>query len=206
MCTLQVTVPPPPLPDPLHWSTEVTSWSEGVVVVVQGSAAFAAPWHAVTVTIELVTPVTRSRLLITVTSHATAWPPTLSVPLHWLTATGAVAAAVTIAGWATVSSVGVAAAVIAGSTALPTVALLATSSAVATCGPLMAPSSGRVRAADVGAVETAAGRVTTAGSSPVAVGGAFETTGWVMVGVGVCGAVAMALAASGTGRTWGETP
>ena len=41
--TLHSTVPPPPLPDPLHWSTEVTSWSDGVMVVVQGRAALAAP-------------------------------------------------------------------------------------------------------------------------------------------------------------------
>ena len=43
MYTLHSTVPPPPLPDPLHWSTDVTSWSDVVSVVVHGSAAFAAP-------------------------------------------------------------------------------------------------------------------------------------------------------------------
>jgi hypothetical protein len=67
---------------------------EGVVVVVQGSAAPAAPWHSLTVTVELVTPVPRSRLLVTVTSHATASPPTLSVPLHWSTRGAATAASV----------------------------------------------------------------------------------------------------------------
>jgi len=80
--TLQVTVPPPPLPEPLHWSTVVVSWSDGVVVVVHGSAALAAPWHSVTVTVELVSPVARLMLFVMVVSQATAWPPTLSVPLH----------------------------------------------------------------------------------------------------------------------------
>ena len=97
MATLHVTVPPPPLPDPSHWVTEVTSWVEVVVVVTQGRGALAAPWHSVTVRVELVTPVAMSRLLVTVTAQATAWPPALSVPLHWLTA-GAVARGRTIAG------------------------------------------------------------------------------------------------------------
>jgi len=85
--TVQVTVPPPPLPEPLHWSTEVTRLPDGVTVVTQVGRAPAAPWHSRIVKVELVTPVARSRLLTTVTSHCTAWPPTLSVPLHWLTAT-----------------------------------------------------------------------------------------------------------------------
>ena len=55
-------------------------------------AAFAAPWHSRIVIVELVTPVARLMLLVTVTSHSTACPPTLSVPLHWFTATGAAAA------------------------------------------------------------------------------------------------------------------
>ena len=91
-CTLQVTVPPPPLPEPSHCLTWVTSWVDGVVVVVHGRAALAAPWHSLTVTVELVIPVAWLRLLATVTSHATAWPPTLSLPLHWSTAGSASAA------------------------------------------------------------------------------------------------------------------
>jgi hypothetical protein len=84
--TLHLTSPPPPLPEPSHWVTEVTSWFDGVVVVVHVSGAFAAPWHSFNVTVELVAPVARSRLLVTVTSQATASPPTLSVPLHWFSA------------------------------------------------------------------------------------------------------------------------
>jgi hypothetical protein len=98
----------------LHWSTEVVSWSDGVTSFVQVSAAFAAPWHCWTSTVDPVSPVFRSRLLVTVTLQATAWPPTLSVPLHCLTAApGAGAAAVT--------GVGAARAVItgAGATAEP---------------------------------------------------------------------------------------
>src|SRR5436305_15324350 len=77
--TSQVTVPPPPLPEPSHCFTEVVSWFDGVVVVVQGRAALAAPWHSLTVTVELAVPVSRLRSLVIVVSHATAWPPTLSV-------------------------------------------------------------------------------------------------------------------------------
>ncbi|MEO7442268.1 MAG: hypothetical protein ABIW46_01895 [Acidimicrobiales bacterium] len=91
--TEQVTAPPPPFPDPSHWVTEVTSWLEGVVVVVHVSGAFAGPWHSTTVIVELVRPVARSRLLVTVTSQATPWPPTLSVPLHCATAGAAAARA-----------------------------------------------------------------------------------------------------------------
>jgi hypothetical protein len=72
MCTLHVTVEPPPLPEPLHWVTEVVSWLDGVVEVVQVSAAWANPWHSLIVTVELVVPVARSRLLVTVTSQAVA--------------------------------------------------------------------------------------------------------------------------------------
>ncbi|CAN5530955.1 hypothetical protein BH20ACT2_BH20ACT2_22360 [soil metagenome] len=84
--TRHVTVPPPPLPEPLHWSTEVIARLADEVVVVHVGGAPAAPWHSLTVVVELVTPVARLTLLVTVTSHSTAWPPTLSVPLHWLTA------------------------------------------------------------------------------------------------------------------------
>jgi hypothetical protein len=41
--TVQAIVPPPPLADPLHWVTDVVSWLDGVVVVVQVKAALAAP-------------------------------------------------------------------------------------------------------------------------------------------------------------------
>ena len=58
-------------------------------VIVQVGAAFAAPWHSRIVPVELVTPVVKLTLLVTVMVHSTACPPTLSVPLHWLTAMGA---------------------------------------------------------------------------------------------------------------------
>ncbi len=86
MVTEQVTVPPPPLPEPLHCVTEVTSASDSVIVVVQVGSAPAAPEHSMSVTVEEVAPVARSRLLVTVTVHSTARPPTLAVPLHWSTA------------------------------------------------------------------------------------------------------------------------
>jgi len=70
--TLHVTVDPPPLPEPSHWVTEVVNWFEGVVEVVHVRAAFAKPWHSLTVTVELVVPVARSRLFVTVTSQAVA--------------------------------------------------------------------------------------------------------------------------------------
>jgi len=86
MSTVQFTVPPPPLPDPLHWVTEVANWLDPVDHGMQVKPAFAAPLHDVPVTVELVTPVERFRLFVTVTVHDTAWPPTLSTPLHWLIA------------------------------------------------------------------------------------------------------------------------
>ncbi len=79
---VQVTLAPPPLPEPLHCVTEVMSWLEVVVFLVQVGAALAAPKQATTVSEELVTPVARSRLFVTVTVHSTARPPPLSVPLH----------------------------------------------------------------------------------------------------------------------------
>ena len=87
-CTVHATVPPPPLPEPLHWVTAVVAVFAGVMLLVQVRAACAAPWHSVTETLEVAAFVARSRLLVTVTSQATAWPPTLSVPLHWLTDAG----------------------------------------------------------------------------------------------------------------------
>jgi hypothetical protein len=80
--TEHVTVPPPPLPEPLHWVTDVASCVDAVVLLVQVGGACAAPWQLRTVTLELVTPVAISSRLVIVTSHSTAWPPTLSVPLH----------------------------------------------------------------------------------------------------------------------------
>jgi len=85
-------VPPPPLPEPSHWVTEVVSSLEDEVDVVQVGGALAAPWHCSTVTVELAVPVATSRLLVTVTAQATDSPPTLSVPLHWLMAATAAAA------------------------------------------------------------------------------------------------------------------
>ena len=89
--TAQVTVPPPPLPDPLHWSIEVTRLAEVIVDELQTivAGALAAPWHSVRATVELAT--FPSRVFVTVYVQSTAWPPTLSVPLHWLSDVCAVA-------------------------------------------------------------------------------------------------------------------
>jgi hypothetical protein len=56
--TLQVTLLPPPVTMPLHWFTEVTSWVEVVIVVLQpkGGSTPAAARHSVAVTVELVAP------------------------------------------------------------------------------------------------------------------------------------------------------
>ncbi|HVE64553.1 MAG TPA: hypothetical protein VNB94_12225 [Mycobacteriales bacterium] len=86
---LHLTLPPPPLPEPLHRVIEVTRSAEDEVAVVHGRTVLAAPWHSRTVVVELVTPVARSRLLVTVTSHSTPCPPALSDPLHTFTAIGA---------------------------------------------------------------------------------------------------------------------
>jgi len=43
ICTEQRTVPPPPLPEPLHWLTLVTRLADGSVDVVQVGVVFAAP-------------------------------------------------------------------------------------------------------------------------------------------------------------------
>jgi hypothetical protein len=52
--TVQITEPPPPLPDPLHCWTVVTGWDEVVVVVVQVSVLSgpAAPTHLVIVRVD----------------------------------------------------------------------------------------------------------------------------------------------------------
>jgi hypothetical protein len=86
MDTVQLTVPPPPLPEPLHCVTEEVSWLDGADHGVQVRAVLAAPWHSVPETEVLTTPVAMSMSLVTVTVHAMACPPTLSTPLHWLTA------------------------------------------------------------------------------------------------------------------------
>ena len=80
---------------PLHWSTEVTSWLDVVTVVVQpaGGSTPAAATHAVTVTVELVTPwavVVLSIVTVQVTSNPA--PVGKAGGSHWVTA-GAVAAA-----------------------------------------------------------------------------------------------------------------
>jgi hypothetical protein len=41
--TVHAIVPPPPLADPLHWVTDVVSWLDRLVDVVQVGAALAAP-------------------------------------------------------------------------------------------------------------------------------------------------------------------
>lgn len=96
--TVQLTLPPPPLPEPLHTSTDVTTSPEVVVVGVPHMGAPAGPRHGRTVTVEVVTPVARSRLLTMVTSHRTSWPPTFPMPLHWLTAVVAASAGLVVGG------------------------------------------------------------------------------------------------------------
>ncbi len=81
--TLQVTSLPPPLTMPLHWSTEVTSRVDEVVLTTGpelsgqlGKATPAAAKHALVVTVELVAPV-EDVLLTTVTLHVTSNPAVL---------------------------------------------------------------------------------------------------------------------------------
>ena len=196
MSTLQVTVPPPPLPEPLHWSTEVVSWSEGVVVVVHGRAALAAPWHSLVVTVELVVPVPRSMLLVMVVSQATACPPTLSVPLHWLTATPGAAAAATIgAGAAAVATNGRAADSAASDEALTGLVADGELVGLATLGATVgvATTTGAARTSPVTAGVAAAARVgSTIGS------GLRATTGGLGSGATVA---ATALVGVGTAST-----
>jgi len=92
--TVHLTVLPPPSPVPLHWFTDVVSWPEVVVVGAAQVGAPAAPVHTCVVTVEVATPVARLRLLMIVTVQSTSWPPTLAMPLHWLTAADAGAAEV----------------------------------------------------------------------------------------------------------------
>ena len=70
--TLHNSVPPPPLAEPLHWSTTVTMSPE----------ATGAP--PLMVTTEPVVPGTSVNVLTTETMHCTVNPPELPTPLHWL--------------------------------------------------------------------------------------------------------------------------
>ena len=74
-CTVHSRVAPPPRAEPLHWLTVVVSTSMGVVV--QITAPPAAPWHACSVLVELLTPVARLSRFWMMTWHSTAWPPPL---------------------------------------------------------------------------------------------------------------------------------
>ncbi len=78
--TVQMTTPPPPLPEPLHCCTSVTGSTSVVVVVLQVPAPEAigpaAPTQRVTVIVELPGPVPGMKLSI-VTVQAMPCPPTL---------------------------------------------------------------------------------------------------------------------------------
>ena len=81
--TLQVTSLPPPLTMPSHWSTEVTSWVDEVVLTTGpelsgqlGKGTPAAAKQALVVTVELVAPV-EDVLFTTVTLHVTSSPAVL---------------------------------------------------------------------------------------------------------------------------------
>ncbi len=97
--TVQITTPPPPLPEPLHCWMSVIGSAEVVVVVAHVPAPApmgpAAPVHLVTVIAEgaVAAPVPSTAFVI-VTVHRMPCPPTLASPLHWVT--GAAAA---LAGW-----------------------------------------------------------------------------------------------------------
>jgi hypothetical protein len=71
--TVQTRFEPPALTFPLHCVTLRTSAVDGVVVVTHVSGrVLADPSHAFVTVTELVSPVAMFRLLVTVTSHATA--------------------------------------------------------------------------------------------------------------------------------------
>jgi len=87
--TVQSRLPPPPLPWKLHWLTDVTrSVALTVVVGAQVRVVNGSPRHDETVTVELLAPVPRSRLLVTVTSQANPKPAPSSL-LHCSTARSA---------------------------------------------------------------------------------------------------------------------
>ncbi len=100
--TEQITTPPPPLPEPLHWSMSVIGSAEVVVVVLHVPAPApmgpAAPVHFVTVTSDgAVAAPLLSRWFTMVTVHLMPCPPTLNSPLHWVT--GAAAALAGLEPW-----------------------------------------------------------------------------------------------------------
>jgi len=78
--TLQYTLLPPPFTIPLHWSTEVTSWFDEVLLVIgpefrgqEGYGTPAAARHALVVTVELVAPV--EEVLFTTVTVQVTWNP-----------------------------------------------------------------------------------------------------------------------------------
>ena len=85
--TLQMSTPPPPFAEPLHWATDVTSSVDVVVVVVQVPAPApmgpAAPTQRVTVTVVglagSMVPVLVTKFAM-VTVHEMPWPPTFDAP------------------------------------------------------------------------------------------------------------------------------
>ncbi|MEJ7696052.1 MAG: hypothetical protein WKF78_05370 [Candidatus Limnocylindrales bacterium] len=90
--TLQRREPPPPLVDPLHWSTAVTGAGRTLVLVVQAaSGSPAAPWHSRTVTVA--EPPAWVIVLTIVTSQINPRPPVLSTPLLQVVVAAIVAAA-----------------------------------------------------------------------------------------------------------------
>lgn len=80
--TVQVTVEPPPLPEPLHWSTVVISSGSVVVTgAVSPPAQAGEPVQSLaTVSVELV--VVSLRLLTMITLHSTTPLPALIASLH----------------------------------------------------------------------------------------------------------------------------
>jgi hypothetical protein len=102
--TVQITTPPPPLPEPLHCWMAVTGSAEVVVVVVHvpppAPIGPAAPVHFVTVICDgAVAAPLLSTWFTMVTVHLMPCPPTLLAVslLHW--ATGAAAALAGLEPW-----------------------------------------------------------------------------------------------------------
>ena len=109
--TLQVTLLPPPVTMPLHWSTEVTSWVGFTVTVVwqpNGGSTPATAKQVVAVTFELVAP--WAVMVFSILTVQVTWNPApVGMPsrgLHWL------AAAVGAAGAAAVGAAAVGAAAV----------------------------------------------------------------------------------------------
>ena len=82
--TLQVMIDPPALAELLHWFTDPTMSTDGAPGVVTHSASPGGPAQVVVVTVELVSPVATSRLLMTVTSQRISRAAPVSSKLHWL--------------------------------------------------------------------------------------------------------------------------